>query len=128
MENLTVINKETGTTYKDIFRYDTVDCYASPDNEPGHDIEQINYTEGLYIGQRWFNKKGTKATFPFGFGLSYTTFEFSELKVSMSEVGLTAEFKVKNTGKRAGKAVPMMFLNFPDSLGDYPKYIFKGFE
>ncbi len=128
LENLTVIDKTSGATYKDIFRYDTVDCYAKPDNEPGHEKEQINYTEGLYIGQRWFNKNGHTATFPFGHGLSYTTFEYSDLKVKMDKKGLTAEFKVKNTGDRAGKAVPMMFLTFPSSIGDYPPYIFKGFE
>ena len=128
LENLTVINKTSGETYKDIYRYDTVDCYAKPDNEPGHDREQIDYTEGLYIGQRWFNKNNKKAIFPFGYGLSYTTFEYSDLNVSMNKDGLTAEFKVKNTGDRAGKAVPMMFLTFPSSIGDYPPNIFKGFE
>ena len=46
----------------------------------------------------------------------------------MIENGLTANFNVKNTGNRAGKAVPMMFLTFPESIGDYPPYIFKGFE
>ena len=97
LENLTVIDQVSGATYKDIFRYDTVDCYANPDDEPGHEKEQIDYKEGLYIGQRQFNKNGHKATFPFGFGLSYTTFEFSDLKVSMNEDGLIAEFKVKNT-------------------------------
>ena len=128
LENLTVINKTSGETYKDIYRYDTVDCYAKPDNEPGHDREQIDYTEGLYIGQRWFNKNNKKAIFPFGYGLSYTTFEYSDLNVSMNKDGLTAEFKVKNTGDRAGKAVPMLFLTFPESIGDYPPNIFKGFE
>ena len=128
LENLTVINKTSGETYKDIYRYDTVDCYAKPDNEPGHDKEQIDYTEGLYIGQRWFNKNNKKAIFPFGYGLSYTTFEYSDLNVSMNKDGLTAEFKVKNTGDRAGKAVPMLFLTFPESIGDYPPNIFKGFE
>jgi beta-glucosidase len=128
LENLTVINKTSGATYKDIYRYDTVDCYAKPDNEPGHDREQIDYTEGLYIGQRWFNKNNKKAIFPFGYGLSYTTFEYSDLNVSMNKDGLTAEFKVKNTGDRAGKAVPMLFLTFPENIGDYPPNIFKGFE
>ena len=84
--------------------------------------------EGLYIGQRWFNKNGHTATFPFGHGLSYTTFEYSDLKLSMSEEGLSAQFNVKNTGKISGSAVPMMVLTFPESIGDYPKYIFKGFE
>ena len=95
---------------------------------PGHDKEQYNYTEGLYVGQRWFNKQKKKPTFPFGYGLTYTTFEYNNFKVSMNEKGLIAEFSVKNVGSISGSAVPMMFLTFPDSIGDYPKYIFKGFE
>ena len=128
LENLTIINETTKQTWKDIFRYDGVDCYANPDDLPNHDKEQIDYKEGLYIGQRWFNKENKTFTFPFGYGLSYTTFEFSDLKVNMNKSGLTAEFKIKNNGKIKGKAVPMMFLTFPDSIGDYPEYIFKGFE
>ena len=89
---------------------------------------QYDYSEGLYVGQRWFNKKNKKAVFPFGFGLTYTTFEYSGLKLIMSKEGLTAEFSVKNAGSVSGSAVPMMFLSFPESIGDYPKYIFKGFE
>ena len=46
----------------------------------------------------------------------------------MDKKGLTANFNVKNDGNRAGKAVPMMFLTFPENIGDYPPYIFKGFE
>ena len=89
---------------------------------------QIDYSEGLYVGQRWFNLKNKKPIFPFGYGLTYTTFEYSDLSVSMSSEGLTAEFVVKNVGTVTGSAVPMMFLTFPESIGDYPKYIFKGFE
>ena len=95
----------------------------SPDNKFKYD-----YTEGLYVGQRWFNKNGKKPVFPFGFGLTYTTFEYSDLKINMNEEGLFAEFQVKNEGSTSGSAVPMIFLTFPDSIGDYPKYIFKGFE
>ncbi len=89
---------------------------------------QIDYSEGLYVGQRWFNLKNKKPIFPFGYGLTYTTFEYSDLSVSMSSEGLTAKFVVKNVGTVTGSAVPMMFLTFPESIGDYPKYIFKGFE
>ena len=46
----------------------------------------------------------------------------------MSKEGLNTEFTVKNVGSVSGSAVPMLFLTFPDSIGDYPKYIFKGFE
>ena len=90
--------------------------------------EQYDYTEGLYVGQRFFNKQNKKPVFPFGHGLTYTSFEYSDLKLSMSEEGLSAQFNVKNTGKLSGSAVPMLFLTFPESIGDYPKYIFKGFE
>ena len=89
---------------------------------------QYDYSEGLYVGQRWFNKQNKKPIFPFGFGLTYTSFEYSDLKLSMGSEGLTAEFVVKNTGDVTGSAVPMMFLTFPNSIGDYPKYILKGFE
>ena len=128
LENLEIVEAVTKKTYKDIYRYDTVDCHGNPDNELNHDKEQINYSEGLYIGQRWFNKQNKNPTFPFGFGLSYTTFEYSDLSVSINKDGLTAEFKIKNSGSVVGKAVPMMFLTFPNNIGDYPEYIFKGFE
>ena len=128
MENLTIINESTGETWKDIYRYDGIDCYANQDDIEGHDKEQYYYKEGLYIGQRWFNKENKSFLFPFGYGLSYTTFEYSDISLKMEEKGLTAEIKIKNTGDVGGKAVAMMFLTFPESIGDYPKYIFKGFE
>ena len=87
------------------------------------------YPEGLYIGQRWFNKynKSNKYIFSFGFGLSYTIFNYTDLNLSISEKGLISEFNITNIGYNQGQAVPMMFLNFQDSIGDYPKYICKGF-
>jgi beta-glucosidase len=128
LNNLTIYDKETGKTWKDVFRYDGVDSAGLQDDEPGHDKEQYNYTEGLYIGQRWFNKHDIKPIFPFGFGLSYSTFEYSNLEVSINKDGLFATFNIKNNSTRTGQAVPMMFLTFPSDIGDYPKHIFKGFE
>ena len=129
IENLTDYSiVESGKTYKEEYRYQGIDSAGLIDNRPGHEIEQYNYTEGLYIGQRWFNKKNIKPIFPFGFGLAYTSFEYSDLKVKMSKEGLNTEFNVKNIGSVSGSAVPMIFLTFPDNIGDYPKYIFKGFE
>ena len=110
------------------FRYDGVDSIGLIDDRPGYEKEQYNYNEGLYLGQRWFNKNNKKPIFPFGFGLTYTTFEYSNLKVTINKKGLTAKFNVINIGSTSGSAVPMMFLTFPDNIGDYPKYIFKGFE
>ena len=124
--NLTII--KDGKTYRDIYRYDGVDSAGRVDDEPGHEKEQYNYTEGLYVGQRWFNKKNKKPTFPFGFGLTYTTFKYTDLKLKIGKEGLDAEFNVENIGNCSGSAVPMLFLTFPESIGEYPKYIFKGFE
>ena len=89
---------------------------------------QLNYTEGLYIGQRWFNKNNIKPVFPFGHGLSYSKFSYSEGKAQMTEEGLTITFYITNDSGVDGKAVPMLFITFPESIGDYPPYILKGFE
>ena len=126
LKNTTIL--ENGNTFEDEYRYPGVDSAGLVDNRPGYEKEQYDYSEGLYVGQRWFNKQNKKAIFPFGFGLSYTTFEYSDLKVKMKKEGLTCTFKIKNTGSVSGKAVPMAFLTFPESIGDYPKYIYKGFE
>jgi beta-glucosidase len=90
------------------------------------------YCEGLFVGQRWFTKNTDKTyKFPFGFGLSYTTFEISDLEaeyVSAHKV-IKATFKVKNTGNVDGDAVPMLFLDLPKSTDtNYPSKLFKGFE
>jgi beta-glucosidase len=75
----------------------------------------IKYNEGAEVGYRWFAKKGIKPMFPFGFGLSYTTFDYSDLKVEGNET-ITATFTVKNTGKREGADVPQLYLT--DAAGD----------
>jgi beta-glucosidase len=80
----------------------------------------------LIIAQRLLKKKTT--ILPFGYGLSYSSFNYTDLKLSMSKEGLTAEFSIKNESPNLGKAVPMMFLTFPKNIGNYPEYIFKGFE
>ena len=126
LKNTTLL--ENGKTFEEEYRYTGIDSAGLIDNRPGYEKEQYDYSEGLYVGQRWFNKQNKKAIFPFGFGLSYTTFEYRDLKVKMKKEGLTCTFKIKNTGSVSGKAVPMAFLTFPESIGDYPKYIYKGFE
>src|SRR5262245_9891611 len=75
----------------------------------------IKYDEGAEIGYRWFAKKGLKPMFPFGFGLSYTTFDYKDLKVEGGDT-VTATFTVTNTGKVAGADVPQLYLI--DAAGD----------
>lgn len=70
----------------------------------------VDYTiEGSDVGYRWFEAKGARPLFPFGFGLSYTDFAYSDLKVEGGDT-LTVSFKVANTGDRAGVDVPQVYL------------------
>ena len=88
---------------------------------------KYDYNEGLYIGQRYFDKNTDKRyNFPFGYGLSYSTFSFSDLSLKMKEKGLTVKFKVKNTGKYKASVVAMVYLGFP--LDNYPTKVLKGFD
>jgi len=73
-----------------------------------------NETEGIYNGYRFFDKEGIKPNFAFGFGLSYTSFAYSKLKVrSDAQGGLDVSVRVRNTGSVAGAAVPQVYLGAP---------------
>ncbi|ADU14118.1 beta-glucosidase family protein [Asticcacaulis excentricus] len=83
-------------------------------NLPGIDLPEkvqfdVVYHEGADIGYRWFKRTKQTPLFPFGFGLSYTTFSYSDLKLSGGDQ-LRLSFKVTNTGQRPGKAVPQVYL------------------
>ena len=88
-----------------------------PGTDEGGGFPVIRYTEGLQVGYRWFQSQGIKPLFPFGFGLSYTTFELSDLSVSGTENDgtqpSTVAFTVTNTGKVAGAEVGQVYLGIP---------------
>lgn len=73
--------------------------------------EHALYREGLYIGYRYFDKTATPVTYPFGYGLSYTTFEYSHLQVTSEAVTLT----VKNTGDVFGEEIVQLYVGLPTS-------------
>ena len=81
---------------------------------------QTTYDEGLKIGYKWYDAEKKPVLFPFGYGLSYTSYEYSNLKASIDE-GLTVKFTVKNTGKRAGTEVAEVYAALPSSTGEPPK-------
>lgn len=73
-----------------------------------------NYTEGIYVGYRWVDKQNITPLFPFGYGLSYSTFDYSGLSLKRSsDGGLDVSFRIKNTGKYAGDEVPQIYLGAP---------------
>jgi len=86
---------------------------------------RVEYSEGLRIGYRWFDASGIKPRFPFGFGLSYTTFELSNLvvspRVASATTPISVSVRVRNTGKRRGAEVPQVYLGLPSDAGEPPK-------
>ena len=95
---------------------------ASGDNFPSH-TRTIEYREAYGVGYRYFEKANVQVRFPFGFGLSYTTFEYKNLEVN--ENGVT--FEITNTGKVEGKEVAQLYVGLKDSKVIRPLKELKGF-
>ena len=68
------------------------------------------YSEGATVGYKWFFERGEQPLFPFGFGLSYTSFGLSDLSVKIEGSAVTASAIVRNSGGRAGAAIPEFYL------------------
>ncbi len=90
--------------------------YPDYGNYPG-ESGQVHYSEGIFVGYRWFDKRNITPLFPFGFGLSYTTFRFAHLHLSSSRFSahgtVTATVDVTNTGQRSGAEVVQLYLKDP---------------
>jgi beta-glucosidase len=78
------------------------------------------YDEGLKVGYKWYDAERKEPLFPFGFGLSYTTYAYSDLRTT-SDNRLTVKFKVKNTGNRAGEETAEVYLTLPASTQEPPR-------
>jgi beta-glucosidase len=75
---------------------------------------RVDYAEGIFVGYRWFDSKGVKPLFPFGFGLSYTTFTYSKIVVDQTDDGRkTVTFTVTNNGNRGGDEISEIFVSAP---------------
>lgn len=90
---------------------------------------QVTYEEGIYVGYRYYNTFGKDVAFPFGFGLSYTQFDYSDLSLSDDEFDdeLTVKVKVANVGDMAGKESVQLYLAAPGNSMDKPSMELKGF-
>jgi beta-glucosidase len=85
---------------------------APPERYPGVD-GRAAYDEGVLVGYRWYDARDIEPLFPFGHGLSYTTFAYDRLDVTPSGDGLDVRFRVRNTGRVAGDEVPQVYLGPP---------------
>jgi beta-glucosidase len=81
------------------------------------------YSEKLLVGYRWYDAKHIVPLFPFGFGLSYTTFGFSHLRVVPTHDGARARFAVINTGTRPGAEVAQLYVADPAGAHEPPKQL-----
>lgn len=98
----------------------------------GGEGNEADYREGVFVGYRYYDKKEMPVLFPFGFGLSYTTFACSNLRLSRQKITdqeiLTAAVTVTNTGSRAGKTVVQLYVGDRESTVLRPIRELKGFE
>ena len=103
---------------------------------PGHDIyglhPEVHFAEGIYVGYRWYDKKHIAPRYPFGYGLSYTTFSIGDLQIMASGSGqartVTVTAKVTNTGRRSGAEVVQLYIRPQEDRADRCVQTLKGFS
>ncbi|MET3938423.1 beta-glucosidase [Paenibacillus sp. PvP094] len=99
-------------------------------NFPGEG-DRVDYKEGIFVGYRYYDKKQIEPLFPFGYGLSYTTFEYTDLAVDRNELTdqdeIEVRVKVTNTGDRAGKEVVQLYIRDVESTVIRPVKELKAF-
>jgi beta-glucosidase len=102
----------------------------TPEQYPGTN-HIAHYSEGLLVGYRWYDAKNIEPLFPFGHGLSYTTFDYSKLKLSRRapDGSVTVKFTLRNTGASAGAEVAQLYLSLPSTANALqPPRALKGFR
>ena len=107
----------------DLYTFQTLQNYTN--GVPNYDF--TNHEEDIYVGYRYFDTFRKNVAFPFGFGLSYTTFNFSALKVKALKDKVQVTVTVKNTGSVSGKEVAQVYLRAPKGLLEKPMQELKGF-
>ncbi|KAJ3198012.1 hypothetical protein HK101_010262 [Irineochytrium annulatum] len=99
-------------------------------NFPGEG-NRVDYREGIFVGYRYYDKKELEPLFPFGYGLSYTTFEYADLKVDRTELTdqdeVNVQVRVTNTGDRAGKEIVQLYVSDVESTVIRPVKELKAF-
>ena len=95
---------------------------------PGKDL-QMNYDEKLLVGYRWYDKKNIQTLFPFGYGLSYTEFEYTDLEVEVgAEKHVSCKFSLQNIGQVAGLETPQCYVGFITDDDSEPNKTLQGFS
>lgn len=90
-------------------------------------IDSTRYEEGLFVGYRYYDTFGKPVSYPFGYGLSYTTFEYGNLSIERKEDIVEISCQITNSGDKAGKEVVQVYVSFPEKDENYPTKELKGF-
>ena len=107
--------------------FNQVDTYmGKPSNKK--DVGYCNYEDGIYVGYRYFETAQAEVSYPFGFGLSYTTFAYSKPTVRATKEGFEASITVSNTGNVAGKEVVQLYVTAPNGQVAKPALELKAFD
>ncbi|MBO7115730.1 MAG: glycoside hydrolase family 3 C-terminal domain-containing protein [Prevotella sp.] len=107
----------------DFYTYQVTKSYVG--EAPGYDY--TNHDEDIYVGYRFFDSFDKNVAYPFGYGLSYTTFEYSKPAVKVSGDNITVSITVKNTGEVAGKETAQVYVAAPKGQLEKPTHELKGF-
>jgi beta-glucosidase len=111
------------------FERNPEDNPAFADYYPEEGTKKVTYKEGIFVGYRGYEKNKTTPLFPFGYGLSYTTFKFSNLKVAPAgNSTATVTFDVTNSGAREGAEVAQVYVTDIHPKVEMPEHELKGFE
>ena len=93
---------------------------------------KVKYKDGVFVGYRWYDTKNIEPLYPFGFGLSYTSFKYENLKLSSDKISkkkpITVSFTLKNTGKRASAEIAQLYVHDVKSSVNRPVKELKGFK
>jgi len=109
-------NPTYGSYYPNVFRFND-----SP-------LQRVSFDEGVFVGYRGYDRSGAEPMYPFGYGLSYTTFEYGELEVRPAGDGFEVSFTVRNTGRRAGTETAQLYVGDCESSVPRPVRELKGYE
>lgn len=110
-------------------KYEDVPSAATFPGEPVDEPINSFYSEGIYVGYRYYDSFNVPTAYEFGYGLSYTSFDYSDLKLSSTRFSskLKVTVLIKNTGKVAGKEIVQLYLAAPSAQIEKPVHELKGF-
>lgn len=86
------------------------------------------YSEGIFVGYRWYTTKNVKPMYPFGYGLSYVNFQYANLNADVKDDTIEVTFDLSNRGQQEADEVAQVYIARPDSKVERPKYELKGFK